>query len=312
MSKKRKDASDAIPRVSLDRMPWRPLLSDPGARWSYLPAITRGIADELMRRLDARHNLELGGQPRAVAVARAIGAGPRERKRIAEAVEELIESGWMVERDGRLEASFPGIQRDSNELEREPNGSRTGASGTRPSIDRASTEHRPVPDGAGSDTQPSTKVSESKESRQEKREEEIRGDEKRGEDARAPDPDEAPDPMVVNATVVALRAALKKVGLTMTTGDMSSRWQVLATWVLEHAAAQTPPMPSSQVIDRLVAGFAANERARAEGYPLAYLAKNPNEYLATPARRGPVTKTELDMEGGTRRVSDEEVWGGRR
>ncbi len=77
------------------KLHWRKLLSDPPSAWVRLPMLTRGVGDEVLRAVDANGEIDLGDEPTAVVVCRLAAAHPRERRRVAEAIEELIAAGFL-------------------------------------------------------------------------------------------------------------------------------------------------------------------------------------------------------------------------
>lgn len=65
--------------------------------------------------------------------------------------------------------------------------------------------------------------------------------------------------------------ACKRIGL--------EPWNALGRWCRETATLEASPLVDPDTVARdLVSGFFADERARAKGYPVAFLAANPSEF----------------------------------
>ncbi len=80
----------------MKKLSWRKLLSDPPSAWMRLPLITRGVGDELLRAVDADGEIDCGTEAPAVVVCRLAAAHPRERRRVAEAIDELVAAGFFA------------------------------------------------------------------------------------------------------------------------------------------------------------------------------------------------------------------------
>lgn len=75
---------------------WRKLLSNPPPDWQRLPLLTRGVGNEILRALDAEGEIECGTEDPMAVVCRVTAAHPKERRRVREAVEELVAEGWLT------------------------------------------------------------------------------------------------------------------------------------------------------------------------------------------------------------------------
>lgn len=234
---------------------WRALLSAPPAEWQQLSMITRGIAAEIMRRLDASNAIVCApGRSIHEAVFMVCGAHPNERRRIKEAVDELIAGRWATAQPGRLEVHFPDL------------------GGTRPSVapdSNASTAALNTAEPLMFDSE--SAPAESVEEKRGRGEEE----ERRGEGARTEEVIAVWDPMVWTPTSAMLRAEFKKHGIVFT-DLVGPSWTKVVNWTLDFSEAIGKP--GSYVITNLALGFAKNEKARLHGYPLSYVVTNPRQF----------------------------------
>lgn len=225
---------------------WRALLSAPPAEWQQLSMITRGIADEIMRRLDASNAIVCApGRSIHEAVFMVCGAHPNERRRVKEAVDELIAGRWATARPGRLEVHFPDV------------------AGTRPSVGQASGASTEASNTAeshalGSEMLTSDAVEEKRREEEEKREE-----------------PRAVDPMLFRSIEIPLRAELRKRTIVWTE-LIGPNWNRVVNWFIDFSPAIAKP--SSYVIEMAVLGFWSNEKARLAGYPMSYMLTNPRQF----------------------------------
>ncbi len=107
------------------------------------------------------------------------------------------------------------------------------------------------------------------------------------------------------AVVTLLRSSLRGVGIVPS--DLTSgKWDIIADWVIEFVLINHG-RSINEVCASLARGFKASEKAKAKGYPLPWLARNPMEYLdkvsVAPAY------APGDYEGGSRTLTDDEVFG---
>lgn len=139
-------------------------------------------------------------------------------------------------------------------------------------------------------------------------------------DSFAPDPDLRPTTATTTASVRAredspgqrenrvrstVTAALVAAGRPAPPLDTSSRCQRIADWCQDHARATGAPF--DDVLDRLSRGFAAAADAKTAkaGWPLAYLAQNPGQYI-TQAPSNPTLgggETDAEMLASLRRTA---------
>ncbi|WP_053230837.1 hypothetical protein [Sandaracinus amylolyticus] len=82
---------------------WRKLLSNPPTAWKRLPLITRGVGDEILRALDDDGEIDCGSEDHTAVVCRLTAAHPKERRRICQAVAELVRERFLLveKRDSR-------------------------------------------------------------------------------------------------------------------------------------------------------------------------------------------------------------------
>jgi len=77
-----------------------------------LPVFTRGIGAEILRRLDPAGGIDLApGSDPMESLLSAVAAHPRERRRVREVMQELIDGGWLVLSGRRWEAYLPDLER---------------------------------------------------------------------------------------------------------------------------------------------------------------------------------------------------------
>lgn len=81
---------------------WRKLLSNPPPEWQRLSLITRGVGNEILRALDSDGRIDCGNEDVASCVCRILGAHPKERKRIREAIDELVAEGFLSIESGAV------------------------------------------------------------------------------------------------------------------------------------------------------------------------------------------------------------------
>jgi hypothetical protein len=266
-------------RVAVDAMPWRPLLSDPGAEWQQLSSLTRGIAAEVMRRLDKDRAITCAaGRSVADAVCMAIAAHPKERGRVAKAISELEAGRWVTLSEGRLVAYFPDLNVDRPEPQNDRSGVGDTTETPRSGDGQASERHRSgigaATDSPRSGNSDERKSSESPESQHGSRVEKSRVEESR-EDACARDPD---PPGELGREVGRLQRAIKaELGDRGAPANLTgSDWSEVATWCRSMV---TPTRSLADVHAHLARGFASDPKAAKAGWSPRYLATNPNEYF---------------------------------
>jgi len=109
------------------------LLHDPRGGWMQLPVFTRGIGAEILRRLDPAGGIDLArGSDPMESLLSAVAAHPRERRRVREVMQELIDGGWLVLSGRRWEAYLPDLERARPCAEMTPAGAETAVSGSQP------------------------------------------------------------------------------------------------------------------------------------------------------------------------------------
>ncbi len=81
---------------------WRKLYLKCPPSWLRLSVSARGLGSELIKYVEDDGRLDIGTDEPGVAVAYMLGARPREHKRIAEDVAELIADGYLVREDRSL------------------------------------------------------------------------------------------------------------------------------------------------------------------------------------------------------------------
>lgn len=95
--------------MSRSTMPWRQLLTNPPSNWQRLTLLSRGVGDEVLRALDSDGEIQCGGESPAVVVCRLTAAHPRERRRVAEALDELAHAGFLSIANGVIRGHFPDL-----------------------------------------------------------------------------------------------------------------------------------------------------------------------------------------------------------
>lgn len=266
---------------------WRKLWGDPGAEWQQLPVLTRGIADEIMRRLDNDCALvcAVGVDPRQ-AVARSIGAHGKERERVYEALDELVAGRWLAFIDGRWQAFFPNLGRTRPDTAQPTNAYRPAnrrlSDGGPTSVSRQPSDAE-VPNPA----QPlNTYTGEEKREEVEEREKREREEASR---ARAADAIGG----LMGKEVANLQRHVRRELLArrdVVPSDLtSSAW----TQVAEACRGLvTPTRDLDAVHAQLARGFAATEgRTAKAGWSIAFLAKNVAEYFNATAGPSGVART---------------------
>lgn len=77
------------------KQPWRRLAVSPSSDWTRLSLLTRGVGVELYRAADESGRISLGGEAPTQVVCRLLAAHPRERRRVAEAIDDMLRAGWL-------------------------------------------------------------------------------------------------------------------------------------------------------------------------------------------------------------------------
>jgi hypothetical protein len=85
-----------VGRQAKVKQPWRKLSTAPTSDWTRLSLLSRGVGVELYRAADDTGRISLGGESAVGVVCRLLAAHPRERRRVADALDELSVSGWLT------------------------------------------------------------------------------------------------------------------------------------------------------------------------------------------------------------------------
>ena len=294
------------------KLAWRKLLSDPPSAWQRLPLITRGVGDEILRAVDSDGEIDCGTEQPAVVVCRLTAAHPRERRRVAEAVEELIAEGFLrIEaRDGstilavqlpdlslaakapKSVRSGPGPNHERARTEPEARANPT-RSEPEPDVNRARTEPEVGPNSAESFGSGSGEEKREEERREEKRREEINSPTRRGglsrpcSRARAREAPTRPDPRPPDD-----RPPLERARSTLSVGyarhyerECGDLWQGMGANgqairdVAAWCAASNPDEPEAAA-ELVLAGMFADSWMRERRWPWGPVAKDPAKYAA--------------------------------
>lgn len=166
------------------KLTWRQLLSNPPSAWQRLSLLTRGVGDELLRALDGNGELDCGRDDPFAVVCRITGAHPRERRRVREAIDDLIRERFLVliDRGGErvLRGQLPDLSTGRAPLEASPRPTQS-----EPESDPKRTQSEPEPDVKLTRSEPevASNSSESFNVDPESREEERREENRRGEES---------------------------------------------------------------------------------------------------------------------------------
>lgn len=280
-----------LPKLKTDgQIPWRALLTDPGAEWLQLPVLTRAVACEILRRLDSDKCIVAPpGVPVWQAVSRAIAADPRERRVIKTALEQLADGRWIELRDDRLVAYFPDLgseraaprpRHDGDVTTTAPRRDHdTSATAPRHDHDVTATGARHDHDGQ-SELTPTPDTNSDVESRGEKRRIEERRGDARGR-AREPSPPAGRFEGMVESIRASFVEAFRSTGEhspPWSLGLTNREWAELAQWVAaNYAGAEV------ETAARLGTGFARSKFARSRGHRFrgpGGLIEGPGEFLA--------------------------------
>jgi hypothetical protein len=163
---------------------WRKLLSNPPAEWQRMPMVTRGIGNEVLRLLDSDGEIECSGEEPWAVVCRITGAHPNERRRVRDALDELVREGFLDVIEGSRGRVIVGRLPDLAARRKVRPASAGDASSVHPvGVQSASTEHPPsiqsasgASDFVDNPAQPLNSASVEKRREEEKREEEKRGE----------------------------------------------------------------------------------------------------------------------------------------
>lgn len=307
------------------KLAWRQLLSDPPSAWMRLPLLTRGVGDEILRAVDANGEIDCGSEPPATVVCRLAAAHPRERRRIVEAVQELIDARFL-----RLDQGDQGavlcVQLPDLSLarapERHPNRTRTEPE---PNVEPARSE--PEPNVELTRTQPEIEpnTAESLESSPvEKRREEKKTEE---EEERKPETpprtiDESSRPselaeaerLVDQAQSLLLRGYQARYeaaagDLWMGAGRVLTDVRTCARWCAARGTAELDGRA-----EKLLDGMfdARRDRFAAARWPWSWVARNPDEFASAPAparsssRAAGVVKLQASVGDGDINITDED------
>ena len=254
------------------KLPWRKLYCDPRSSWTRLPLLTRGVGDELLRASDDDGRIVLDGEAPAQVVYRLLAVHPMERRRVREALDELVLAGWVtLTRDAitvHVGEAQPKPKAHPTPTHVEPNPSATRAhaepnpSPTQPQPERDSS---PISmkslDGMG------TALSE--------REEKIEIREEGERDARAPVPADFVDRSDRERAIVGVLLRLYRDAYERATGSAwmgassaAGHVEIAARWCL------TEPDPEAAA-ERFVAGAFATPRWRRSRWPWRWLVEDP-------------------------------------
>lgn len=131
------------------RLPWRALFSDPPTAWQRLSLLTRGVGDELLRVIDRDGEIDCGREDPVAVVCRITGAHPRERRRVGEAVHELLAERFLVlvEVDGekRIRTELPDVAMARAEFDRKRGKGARTEPGANPKLAQSEPEVSPKP-----------------------------------------------------------------------------------------------------------------------------------------------------------------------
>lgn len=257
------------------KLVWRKLASDPTPEWQQLPILTRGVADEIMRRLDPENGIDCSdGVDPHEAVCMVTGAHPRERRRVREAIDELVRGRWLVLHGRRWLAFFPDLGKTRPSSER-----------ATPGRDGAATEQRrsnPLTTQTPTDEINSANTHETHTDSTLRREEKRREEESRGEETRAPEGPVESRSRVVEALRREADRAFRATGRKPPPwfGHLDSPgWHELAKWLGEY------PNPMLAAA-KLGENFALDAKAEGEGWPPWFVVGRtgtPGKYLASSA-----------------------------
>lgn len=231
---------------------FRALLQNEIAEWAQMPFITRACAVQLMRRLDANNEIVCApGKTPYDAVYSVFGVQATERRRVREAIDELVAGRWMTLSSDRLTAHFPDL-----------GGVRASFSSSKPS-------------------EPLTTDAENGSAVEESRVEEKREEESRAPDARPThlrwDPAPIPDG-VFSDTDKRLRDELATHQIAFTEMVCGAKmYHSIVYWVIDHV--KLLKIPVTDVIRFTAYGFAKNAKAAREGHACSWLATNPRQYF---------------------------------
>lgn len=81
---------------------WRKIYRTCPPSWLRLSVSARGLGSELLKYAEDDGSIDVGNDPPGLAVAYMLGARPREHKRIAEDVAELLRDGYLVHQGQQL------------------------------------------------------------------------------------------------------------------------------------------------------------------------------------------------------------------
>lgn len=254
------------------KLPWRKLASDPSAEWQQLPLLTRGVAVELMRRLDPDDGLDCshGVKPHD-AICMVTGAHSRERRRVNEAIDELVRGRWLVLSGRRWLAFFPDLERARPSVE-QASAMQRDVGGTATTLQRANPQNELT---SRKDENHDRRGEEKREEKEESRGEEIGRSLARVLPIASRKAEQTDDDVVRDAALEALKRE------ELASPDDIDQLR-LGGWCRRQADIAKREL--ADVAEDLLAGFVANERARKQGYPLAFLQKNPLEYWTPRAR----------------------------